>query len=84
MNAPEQQARAEIDRLLGAAGWAVPSIDGVNLHAAQGVANNGREGEAEVEANLKRAQVSRKAAIRRAFTGSQSCTSIGGSHELPN
>jgi len=28
---PEQQARAEIDRLLQAAGWAVQSVDAVNL-----------------------------------------------------
>lgn len=69
MNAPEQQAGAEIDRLLGAAGWAVQSIDGVNLHAARGAANNGREGEAEVEANLKRAQALRLAVLRRAFHG---------------
>ena len=38
MSTPEQQARAEIDRLLQAAGWAVQSIDAVNLHAARGVA----------------------------------------------
>ena len=38
MSTPEQQARAEIDRLLSAAGWAVQSIDAVNLHAARGVA----------------------------------------------
>ncbi len=35
---PEQQARREIDRLLGLAGWAVQSVDAVNLHAARGVA----------------------------------------------
>jgi type I restriction enzyme R subunit len=35
---PEQLARAEIDRLLQAAGWAVQSVDAVNLHAARGVA----------------------------------------------
>jgi type I restriction enzyme R subunit len=38
VSTPEQQARAEIDRLMQAAGWAVQSIDAVNLHAAQGVA----------------------------------------------
>ena len=38
MSTPEQQARTEIDRLLQAAGWAVQSLDGVNLHAARGVA----------------------------------------------
>jgi type I restriction enzyme, R subunit len=35
---PERHARAEIDRLLQAAGWAVQSVDAVNLHAARGVA----------------------------------------------
>jgi type I restriction enzyme, R subunit len=35
---PEQKARQEIDRLLGLAGWAVQSVDAVNLHAACGVA----------------------------------------------
>lgn len=38
MNAPEQQARAELDCLLQAAGWAVQSVDAANLHAARGVA----------------------------------------------
>jgi hypothetical protein len=38
LSTPEQQARAEIDRLLQAAGWAVQSADAVNLHAARGVA----------------------------------------------
>ncbi len=38
MSTPEQQARAEIDRLLQAAGWAVQPVDAVNLHAARGVA----------------------------------------------
>ena len=38
VSTPEQQARAEIDRLLQAAGWAVQSVDAVNLHAARGVA----------------------------------------------
>ena len=38
VSTPEQQARAEIDRLLQAAGWAVQSADAVNLHAARGVA----------------------------------------------
>lgn len=35
---PEQEARAEIDRLLAAAGWSVQARDQVNLGAAQGVA----------------------------------------------
>ncbi len=35
---PEQQARAEIDRLLQAAGWAVQDVANVHLHAARGVA----------------------------------------------
>jgi type I restriction enzyme, R subunit len=38
MRTPEQRAREEIDRLLTAAGWAVQSVDAVNLHAARGVA----------------------------------------------
>jgi hypothetical protein len=38
VSTPEQQARAEIDRLLQAAGWAVQSVDMANLHAACGVA----------------------------------------------
>jgi len=35
---PEQRARAEIDRLLTAAGWSVQSMDEANIHAARGVA----------------------------------------------
>ncbi|MCK7499973.1 MAG: DEAD/DEAH box helicase family protein [Comamonadaceae bacterium] len=35
---PEQQARAEIDRLLAAAGWAVQDVKAADLHAARGVA----------------------------------------------
>ncbi|MBI4754290.1 MAG: DEAD/DEAH box helicase family protein [Betaproteobacteria bacterium] len=35
---PEQQAREEIDRLLGAAGWAVCDLAQANIHAARGVA----------------------------------------------
>jgi type I restriction enzyme R subunit len=35
---PEQQARAEIDRLLAAAGWAVQDVKSANIHAARGVA----------------------------------------------
>jgi len=38
VSTPEQQACREIDRLLQAAGWAVQSVDAVNLHAARGVA----------------------------------------------
>jgi type I restriction enzyme R subunit len=38
VSTPEQRARAEIDRLLGLAGWAVQSVGEVNLHAARGVA----------------------------------------------
>ncbi len=38
MGNPEQQARQGIDRLLAAAGWAVQSVDIVNLHSARGVA----------------------------------------------
>ena len=33
---PEQQARAEIDRLLQAVGWAVQDVKSANLHAAGG------------------------------------------------
>jgi type I restriction enzyme R subunit len=36
--APEAQARAAIDTLLMAAGWAVQDMDGFNRHAAEGVA----------------------------------------------
>lgn len=35
---PEQQARAEIDRLLAAAGWAVQDFKAANIQAARGVA----------------------------------------------
>ena len=35
---PEQLARQEIDRLLGAAGWHLCGVSDVNIHAAQGVA----------------------------------------------
>ncbi len=35
---PEERARAEIDRLLAAAGWSVQSMSEVNIHAARGVA----------------------------------------------
>ena len=35
---PEQQARDEIDRLLGAAGWAVQDFRAADIHAARGVA----------------------------------------------
>ncbi|HET9823590.1 MAG TPA: DEAD/DEAH box helicase family protein, partial [Burkholderiaceae bacterium] len=38
MSTPEQRARAEIDRLLGLAGWAVQSVGEADLHAARGVA----------------------------------------------
>ena len=38
MNAPEQLAREEIDRLLTAAGWHVRDADKANIHAARGVA----------------------------------------------
>lgn len=36
---PEQQARAEIDRLLTAAGWDVCDSKQANIHASRGVAN---------------------------------------------
>src|SRR5450755_3361270 len=36
--APEQEARAEIDKLLGGAGWSVQFREHVDLTAAQGVA----------------------------------------------
>ena len=36
--APEQQARANIDRLLAQAGWAVQDLAALNVHAARGVA----------------------------------------------
>ena len=35
---PEERARAEIDRLLAAAGWSVQSMNEANIHAARGVA----------------------------------------------
>ena len=35
---PEAEARAEIDRLLDAAGWRVQDIAKADLHAAPGVA----------------------------------------------
>ena len=35
---PEERARAEIDRLLAAAGWLVQSMSEANIHAARGVA----------------------------------------------
>ena len=35
---PEERARAEIDRLLAAAGWSVQSTSEANIHAARGVA----------------------------------------------
>ena len=35
---PEQQARANIDRLLEQAGWAVQDLSALNVHAARGVA----------------------------------------------
>ena len=35
---PEERARAEIDRLLAAAGWSVQSMSETNIHAARGVA----------------------------------------------
>ena len=38
MVSPEQQARAQIDRLLAAAGWAVQDFKAADLHAARGVA----------------------------------------------
>ena len=36
--APEQEARAEIDKLLRAAGWSVQPRDKADLNAAQGIA----------------------------------------------
>lgn len=35
---PEERARAEIDRLLAAAGWSVQSMSEANIHASRGVA----------------------------------------------
>ena len=35
---PEERARAEIDRLLAAAGWSVQSMNEANIRAARGVA----------------------------------------------
>lgn len=35
---PEQLARAEIDRLLQAAGWSVQDFKSANIHATRGVA----------------------------------------------
>jgi hypothetical protein len=34
---PEQQARAAIDQLLTAAGWAVQDVKAAHVHAARGV-----------------------------------------------
>jgi type I restriction enzyme R subunit len=39
---PEQEARAEIDRLLAAAGWSVQARDQVNLGAAVGIVEAAR------------------------------------------
>lgn len=38
MTTPEQRARADIDRLLAAADWAVQDFKTANLYAARGVA----------------------------------------------
>ncbi|MGE0876241.1 MAG: hypothetical protein AB7O31_16385 [Burkholderiales bacterium] len=38
MTKPEEQARAGIDRLLAAAGWAVQPYAQADIHAARGVA----------------------------------------------
>jgi len=38
MLSPEQKARAVIDRLLNAAGWAVQDLARANIHASRGVA----------------------------------------------
>ena len=38
MTTPEQEARAEIDRLLTAAGWSVQDFKSADIHAARGVA----------------------------------------------
>ncbi len=38
VSTPEQLARAETDRLLAAAGWAVQDFKQANLHASRGVA----------------------------------------------
>jgi type I restriction enzyme R subunit len=38
LSTPEQQARASIDALLGAAGWVIQNLASLNLHAARGVA----------------------------------------------
>ncbi len=35
---PEQEARANIDRLLGLVGWAIQNSDSINLYASRGVA----------------------------------------------
>ena len=38
---PEERARAEIGRLLAAAGWSVQSMSEANIHAARSVAIRG-------------------------------------------
>ena len=35
---PEERARAEIDRLLAAAGWSAQPMNEANIHATRGVA----------------------------------------------
>ena len=59
---PEQQARVSIDVLLQQAGWHVCNMADANIHAASGVDETDHRLllihgiEAEVDANLKRAQ----------------------------
>jgi type I restriction enzyme R subunit len=45
---PEERARAEIDRLLAAAGWSVQSMSEANIHAARGVQEAVRPGELHI------------------------------------
>lgn len=85
---PEERARDLIDQLLRHAGWAVQDVSAVDQAAARGVPPRSeqdrivaevdrrlsivREVEAEVEANLKRAQALRQAILTKAFAISTS------------
>jgi hypothetical protein len=54
---PEQKARVSIDALLQQAGWHVCNVSDANI----------REVEAEVDANLQRAQALRQSTLATAF-----------------
>ena len=63
---PELKASVSIDALLVAAGWRVCDLAEANIHASVGVVI--REVEAEVDANLQRAQALRQATLAKAFS----------------